>query len=221
MGRAPRTKETLPDFHEWCWVTRHSRVFRGLTGCQRTPRFRGVTHSRQIREGISSCLSFSSNVISCTCIFCHILSSIFLYFPIFSSFNCHVLYFPMIFIYYAFHRRYFHMIFIYFIYHIFISYNLIFISCHLLVTSYILLTYIFMYFIRLSYLMTYTYTFLYLYILLVLYQIVLSPVGVQNIDFFFDTLRYPSCPNYLLFYLFLFRYTHIIIRLLGPEIKNA
>ena len=53
--------------------------------------------------------------------------------------------------------------------HIFISYTLIFISCHLLVTSYILLTYIFMYFIRLSYLMTYTYTFLYLYVFLVLY----------------------------------------------------
>ena len=67
------------------------------------------------------------------------------------------------------------------------------------VTSYILLTYIFMYFIRLSYLMTYTYTFLYLYVLLVLYQTVLSPVGVQNIDFFFDTLRYLSCPNYLPF----------------------
>ena len=107
-----------------------------------------------------------------------------------------------------------------YVYHIFISYNLIFISCPLLVTSYILLTYIFMYFIRLSYLMTYTYTFLYLYVLLVLYQTVLSPVGVQNIDLFFYTLRYPSCPNYLPFYLFLFRYTHINIRLLGPEIKN-
>ena len=34
-GRAPRTKETLPDFHEWCGVTRHPRIFRGLTGCQR------------------------------------------------------------------------------------------------------------------------------------------------------------------------------------------
>ena len=102
----------------------------------------------------------------------------------------------------------------------FISYNLIFISCHLLVTSFILLTYIFIYFIRLSYLMTYTYTFLYLYVLLVLYQTILSPVGVQNIDFFFNTLRYPSCPNYLPFYLFLFRYTRINIRLLGPEIKN-
>ena len=42
-GRAPRTRETLPDFHESCQVTRHSRVFYGLTGCQRTPRFWGVT----------------------------------------------------------------------------------------------------------------------------------------------------------------------------------
>ena len=23
LGRAPRTKDTLPDFHEWCRVTRH------------------------------------------------------------------------------------------------------------------------------------------------------------------------------------------------------
>ena len=37
LGRALRTKETLPDFHEWCRVTRHPRIFRGLTGCQRTP----------------------------------------------------------------------------------------------------------------------------------------------------------------------------------------
>ena len=43
LGRAPRKKETLPDFHERCRVTRHSRVFRGLTGCQRTLRFWGVT----------------------------------------------------------------------------------------------------------------------------------------------------------------------------------
>ena len=26
-GRAPHTKETLPDFREKCWVTRHLRVF--------------------------------------------------------------------------------------------------------------------------------------------------------------------------------------------------
>ena len=89
-----------------------------------------------------------------------------------------------------------------------------------LITSYILLTYIFMYFIMLSYLMTYTYTFLYLYVLLVLYQTVLSPLGVQNIDFFFNTLKYPSCPDYLPFYHFLFRYTCINIHLLGPEINN-
>ena len=35
LGKAPRTKETLLDFLEWCRVTRHPRVFRGLTGCQR------------------------------------------------------------------------------------------------------------------------------------------------------------------------------------------
>ena len=39
LGRAPRTKETLPDFHEWCLVTRHPRIFRRLTGCQWTPGF--------------------------------------------------------------------------------------------------------------------------------------------------------------------------------------
>ena len=43
LGRAPRTKETLPNFREKCQVTRHSRVFRGLTGSQRTPWFWGVT----------------------------------------------------------------------------------------------------------------------------------------------------------------------------------
>ena len=43
LGRAPRTKETLPDLREKCRVTRHSRVFRELTGSQRTPGFWGVT----------------------------------------------------------------------------------------------------------------------------------------------------------------------------------
>ena len=37
LGRAPRTKESLPDFLKWCRVTRHLLVFRGLTGSQRTP----------------------------------------------------------------------------------------------------------------------------------------------------------------------------------------
>ena len=35
LGRTPRIKKTLSDFREWCWVTRHPRVLRGLTGCQR------------------------------------------------------------------------------------------------------------------------------------------------------------------------------------------
>ena len=43
LGRAPRTKETLLDFHEWCQVTRHPRIFRGLMCCQRDPREWGAT----------------------------------------------------------------------------------------------------------------------------------------------------------------------------------
>ena len=35
LGRAARTKETMTDFHEWCRVTRHPRIFCGLTVCQR------------------------------------------------------------------------------------------------------------------------------------------------------------------------------------------
>ena len=37
LVRAPRTRETLPYFRESCRVARHSRVFRRLTGSQRTP----------------------------------------------------------------------------------------------------------------------------------------------------------------------------------------
>ena len=44
LGRASRTKETLPDFLKWRRVTRHPLVFRGLTGSQRTPRVWGVTY---------------------------------------------------------------------------------------------------------------------------------------------------------------------------------
>ena len=43
LGRASHTKETLPDFRECRVGTRHPRVFRGLTSCQRTPWFWGVT----------------------------------------------------------------------------------------------------------------------------------------------------------------------------------
>ena len=42
LGRAPCTKETLPDFLKWRRVTRRPLVFRGLTVSQRTPGFRGV-----------------------------------------------------------------------------------------------------------------------------------------------------------------------------------
>ena len=37
LGRAPRTKETMPGFLKWRRVTRQPLVFRGLTGSQRTP----------------------------------------------------------------------------------------------------------------------------------------------------------------------------------------
>ena len=43
LGRAPYTKETLPDFLKWTRVTRPPLVFCGLTGSQRTPGFWGVT----------------------------------------------------------------------------------------------------------------------------------------------------------------------------------
>ena len=43
LGRAPSTKETLPDFLKWRRVTRHPLVFRELTGSQRTPGKWGVT----------------------------------------------------------------------------------------------------------------------------------------------------------------------------------
>ena len=42
LGRAPRTKETLPDFLKWRRVTRSPLVFRGLTGSQWTLGFLGV-----------------------------------------------------------------------------------------------------------------------------------------------------------------------------------
>ena len=40
-GRAPRTKETLPDFCEKCRVTRHSRVFPRVDGYSTDPRVLG------------------------------------------------------------------------------------------------------------------------------------------------------------------------------------
>ena len=43
LGRAPRKKNTLPDFLKWRRVTRSPLVFRRLRGSQRTPGFWGVT----------------------------------------------------------------------------------------------------------------------------------------------------------------------------------
>ena len=54
LGRAPRTKETLPDFLKWRRVTRHPLVFRGLTGSQRTPGFWGVTEME-----MAHCISYA------------------------------------------------------------------------------------------------------------------------------------------------------------------
>ena len=58
LGRAPRTKEPLPDFREKCRVTQHSRVFRGLMGSQRTLGIWGVTpvDHRQPTENL--CVSY-------------------------------------------------------------------------------------------------------------------------------------------------------------------
>ena len=43
LGRAPRTKETLPNFREKCRITRHSRVFPRVDGSSTDPRVWGVT----------------------------------------------------------------------------------------------------------------------------------------------------------------------------------
>ena len=45
MGRAPRTKETLPDFHEWCRATRHPLLFLQVDGLSTDPRDWGVTRT--------------------------------------------------------------------------------------------------------------------------------------------------------------------------------
>ena len=62
LGRAPRTKGTLPDFHEWGRVTRHSRVFGGLTGSQRTLRDWGVTVLLPCVMSFTGCNSYLLHV---------------------------------------------------------------------------------------------------------------------------------------------------------------
>ena len=62
LSRAPCIKETLPDFREWCRVTRYPRVFRGLTGCQRDPRDRGVTVTNILQATMSSHFDRNGNL---------------------------------------------------------------------------------------------------------------------------------------------------------------
>ena len=54
LGRAPRTKETLPDFLKWRRVTRPPLVFRRLTGSQRTPGFWGVIVAPKLDTTVTS-----------------------------------------------------------------------------------------------------------------------------------------------------------------------
>ena len=51
LGRAPRTKETLPDFLKWRRVTRHPLVICGFTGSQRTPG-NGASHYHILKSVI-------------------------------------------------------------------------------------------------------------------------------------------------------------------------
>ena len=65
LGRASRTKETLPDFLKWCQVTRHPLVFCGLTGSQRTPGKWGVTCSLSGTIKTRAELSLIFNFLEC------------------------------------------------------------------------------------------------------------------------------------------------------------
>ena len=59
LGRAPRTKETLPDFLKWRLVTRPPLVLRGLTGSQRTPGF-GASQNQYNINRIGQSFNFSN-----------------------------------------------------------------------------------------------------------------------------------------------------------------
>ena len=71
LGRALRTKETLPDFHEWCRVTQYLRIFRELTGCQQDPREWGVTSDTWF-----PCVTFTSIPPSHVAQGCHAFSRV-------------------------------------------------------------------------------------------------------------------------------------------------
>ena len=74
LGRALRTKETLPYFRKRCRVTRHTRIFRGLTGSQRTPEFWGVTYrERSRRRLIIEAVFEESRVVALNLLYTHVL----------------------------------------------------------------------------------------------------------------------------------------------------
>ena len=78
LGRAPRTKETLPNFLKWRRVTRHPLVFRGFTGSQRTPGFRGVTFSMGILRRRSIWHSFKACETPIICIMFVVYTRLFM-----------------------------------------------------------------------------------------------------------------------------------------------
>ena len=59
LGRAFCTKKTLPDFREKYRITQYSRVFRELTGSQRTPGFEASQQILAVLCLFSSYFSFS------------------------------------------------------------------------------------------------------------------------------------------------------------------
>ena len=63
LGRAPCTKETLPDFLKWRRVTRPPLVFRKLTGSQRTPEFWCITISNYLRPDLWPKVSLKRKVL--------------------------------------------------------------------------------------------------------------------------------------------------------------
>ena len=69
----------------WCRVTRHPRVFRGLTGCQRDPRDRGVTldeNEHMSKVPYSSIVGSMMYAMMCTLPnICHYVRLVFQYKP--------------------------------------------------------------------------------------------------------------------------------------------
>ena len=126
MGRAPRTKETLPDFLKWRRVTQPPLVFRGLTGSQRTPGFWGVTESFPILIRvfcyISMFIILFSNLFIFSSIFSNLFSVLFTIFNI-SSINISTFLDSMLF---RFPNSFFHKFLPFFIQSVFFDFYFIF-----------------------------------------------------------------------------------------------